>query len=199
MSFETALKHTLGFEGGYANSLTDAGGETFRGISRVSNPDWAGWAIIDSVKADLQAKGKINFHNSANWPLADKATAGNPVLKRLVEERYERGYYWPVERWKFDRTVTDKLFDIWVNIGPKTGARILQRAVNRLAVQRGAVDGAVGPKTIAAVKAADPRLLVKFIALEQESHYVKNTIPKYPKAKAEFLKRARWIPEADHA
>jgi lysozyme family protein len=202
MSFETALKHVLSFEGGYANSLTDAGGETFRGISRVSNPDWAGWAVIDSVKADLQAKGKINFHNSASWPLVDKAVDGNPVLKRLVSERYEREYYRPVLKWGLDQAATDKLFDIRVNCGPKTGARILQRAVNRSgdpAYNRISVDGAVGPLTLAAAKRIDGLRLAAAVAKEQEAHYVKNIIPKYPNAKDLFLKRARWLPEADNA
>lgn len=52
MGFDEALKQTLAFEGGYANDPDDRGGETFRGISRRSFPDWPGWALIDRAKRE---------------------------------------------------------------------------------------------------------------------------------------------------
>lgn len=45
------LPFTLKFEGGYANNKADKGGETYRGISRTNHPTWAGWPIIDKIKA----------------------------------------------------------------------------------------------------------------------------------------------------
>lgn len=41
---------TLQYEGGYANTAGDRGGETYRGISRVYNPAWQGWATVDARK-----------------------------------------------------------------------------------------------------------------------------------------------------
>ena len=41
---------TLQYEGGYANTAGDRGGETYRGISRVYNPSWQGWATVDARK-----------------------------------------------------------------------------------------------------------------------------------------------------
>ncbi len=44
------LPVTLKYEGGYSNVAGDKGGETYRGISRKSNPNWSGWKFIDKVK-----------------------------------------------------------------------------------------------------------------------------------------------------
>lgn len=48
--FDKAYFRTCKFEGGYANDKNDSGGETYKGISRVHNPKWGGWKIIDSYK-----------------------------------------------------------------------------------------------------------------------------------------------------
>ena len=42
-SYEITCKH----EGGYSFDPDDAGGETYKGISRRFNPQWSGWKIID--------------------------------------------------------------------------------------------------------------------------------------------------------
>jgi lysozyme family protein len=39
------IEFTLRNEGYYVNDKDDSGGETYRGISRVNFPKWAGWAI----------------------------------------------------------------------------------------------------------------------------------------------------------
>lgn len=44
------LPFTLSQEGGYSNNRYDSGGETYRGISRVKNPTWSGWQIVDRFK-----------------------------------------------------------------------------------------------------------------------------------------------------
>lgn len=55
------LPVTLEHEGGYANVVGDKGGETYCGISRVNNPKWQGWAIIDAKKK-LFSNGKIPWN-----------------------------------------------------------------------------------------------------------------------------------------
>jgi lysozyme family protein len=50
MSFSIAYKTVRSNEGGYRNLSYDAGGETYKGISRVYWPAWAGWKIIDEWK-----------------------------------------------------------------------------------------------------------------------------------------------------
>ena len=48
--FEKAFINTMGYEGGYVYDPDDAGGETYKGISRRYHPSWPGWRIIDKVK-----------------------------------------------------------------------------------------------------------------------------------------------------
>lgn len=38
------------YEGYYSNVSTDKGGETYAGVSRLYNPNWPGWQIVDSYK-----------------------------------------------------------------------------------------------------------------------------------------------------
>lgn len=35
-------------EGGWCNISGDAGGETYKGIARIPNPNWDGWPLIDA-------------------------------------------------------------------------------------------------------------------------------------------------------
>lgn len=48
--FNIAYKTVRSNEGGYRNVSWDAGGETYKGVARVYNPKWPGWAIIDAIK-----------------------------------------------------------------------------------------------------------------------------------------------------
>ena len=41
-NFEEAYKRTCKFEGGWVNKDGDSGKETYKGISRVANPNWSG-------------------------------------------------------------------------------------------------------------------------------------------------------------
>ena len=49
------IKQTLKHEGGYSNNKADKGGETYCGISRVYNPTWKGWLLLDKQKDKKQA------------------------------------------------------------------------------------------------------------------------------------------------
>ncbi len=80
MSFAEALKHTLEFEGGYANDPADRGGETFRGISRKNWPRWSGWDLIDQVKRKGADKNFINL--TFSHPGRGNGSPGGQVLPR---------------------------------------------------------------------------------------------------------------------
>jgi lysozyme family protein len=195
MSFETAYKQTAKFEAGYANDPRDPGGETFRGISRVSHPNWDGWPIVDQIKRELDERyGFISWTRMSSWKKVDVAAAKRPALTRLVSDYYEREFYRPILAWGLAERVTDKLFDINVNISPKNSNKILQRAINAISKTQVAVDGALGPVTLAAAKALNADALTRALARAQERFYLENTIPKFPNAKQSFLNRARWIP-----
>ena len=49
-NFKDALDKLLKLEGGYINDPDDAGGETYKGISRKNWKYWAGWASVDEAK-----------------------------------------------------------------------------------------------------------------------------------------------------
>lgn len=90
-------------------------------------------------------------------------------MRALTEEDVKPVYkklYW-------DRCWGDELpsgvdwavFDWAVNSGPSRAAKALQRAVNAKP------DGAIGPKTLDAVEAVDPRDIIEQLAEERELFY----------------------------
>ena len=77
------LPVVLKFEGGYSNMPGDKGGETYRGISRLKNPDWAGWKAIDKFKKpNILSKTKIIPQNTIF-----------PELELLVVNFYFDNYF----------------------------------------------------------------------------------------------------------
>jgi lysozyme family protein len=197
MGFQTAYEHVQQFEGGYANDSNDAGGETFRGISRVSHPDWEGWAIVDDIKNSL---GPQKWNSRNTWKKIDDLAAEKIGLNRLTRDFYEQNYYGPLFNLipKIPTLVIDKMFDLRVNMGAKNSNKILQRAINSLANKNLVVDGQLGPKTIDAAREIDPLNLVRAIAIAQEKFYEKMSyIQRNPAALPAFKRRARWIPNND--
>jgi lysozyme family protein len=88
MPFEDGYKQTAQFEGGYANVPGDKGGETFRGISRRSHPNWPGWKLIDFVKeTEGHAARTIDRHFD-----------NDQEMKKLVEEFYKTNYWDPLSK-----------------------------------------------------------------------------------------------------
>ncbi len=58
--FDAAFEKTAAIEGGYVFDPDDAGGETYKGISRRFNPSWGGWDKIDEVKKANPRKRKFD-------------------------------------------------------------------------------------------------------------------------------------------
>lgn len=192
MSFEKALKHMLEFEGGYANDPDDAGGETFRGVSRNNWPQWPGWALIDKTKAA----------GAKTVKLINARFAGDAEMERLVAEFYRVNFWRPFERLGLPDRLTDKLFDVGVNMGPGRAAKLLQTAVNDLGpVVKLAVDGAIGPRTLDALgllldtSAGEGRVLAAY-AEAQADHYraIVRSKPSQEKYLKGWLRRAAWLP-----
>jgi lysozyme family protein len=141
-NFEPALAYALQNEGGYSHDANDPGGETYRGISRVTFGTWEGWAIVDQEKAR---------------PAFPDSLAQNAILETLVAQFYQANF------WKFggviDPRVAVKLFDSYVN-RPTTSVRCLQLALNALQAGPVVADGKYGAQTEAHVNAADPTKLL---------------------------------------
>lgn len=134
----------LGKEGGYSNRASDLGGETYKGISRVHWPNWAGWPVVDQLKEPGDSVADIN-------QTLDDA----PELNMLVQKFYFDHFWQAVGCDKLPADIADEVFDTAVNQGTGTSAKYLQEAVNLLnnngsIVKDLKVDGVVGPVSLAA-------------------------------------------------
>ncbi|GAB3783244.1 putative peptidoglycan-binding domain-containing protein [Spirosoma horti] len=142
-NFEIGYPITSGHEGGYANNKLDTGGETYAGISRVWNPDWPGWKIVDAAKKQTSDVDQI-----------DAILARNEDLQADIAKFYKQNY-WDVNRLDAltNQAIANKLYDVGVNMGVGRASRMLQEALN-LTNNNGrsypdmVIDGIVGPKTV---------------------------------------------------
>lgn len=155
-AFESSFAKTSINEGGYANNPGDHGGETYRGIARNYWPAWKGWLIIDAAKADGKQPNSIK----------------SKPLDQLVSDFY-LGNFWAVlaAGQITAQEVADELFDTAVNMGISRAARFLQDALTILG-EKVAIDGKVGPATIAAANRVNPVLLVRILNILQGARYL---------------------------
>lgn len=102
-------------EGVYSNKHTDAGGETVCGISRVKQPQWAGWPAIDKLKL---------LHS--NLVELNAAILASESIMGIVVEFYK-------DFWLYDgvtsEAVAGKLFNMGVNLGLGGIASVVEEAL----------------------------------------------------------------------
>ncbi len=104
-NFEAAYNKVLGAEGGYSNVASDLGGETYAGISRVYNPGWAGWSIVDSLKA-----------NYPNHVIPRYTKFHDPALSQLIRDFYKKTQWDVVHGDSIkSQSVAEIIFDARVN------------------------------------------------------------------------------------
>jgi len=165
--FELAYEKTMGHEGGWVNDSTDAGGETYKGISRAYNGDWSGWAIIDYHKGD------------SDFPSCLDNIVG---LQNNVNSFYKEKY-WDVNRLDDvdDQDIAEEMFDTGVNMGVGRAAKFLQKSLNYLnrngsLYDELTVDGAIGPASLGALNIVlddgDERVLLTMLNVLQGQHYM---------------------------
>jgi lysozyme family protein len=150
----------LKWEGGFVNDPVDAGGATNMGVTIAT------WR---SVGYDKDGDGDIDV---TDLKLITKEDVVNRVLKP---------HYW--DRWKADQIESQSVANIlvdWVWGSGVHGIKIPQRL---LGVTQ---DGIVGPKTLAALNAQDPRTLFDRIKQEREVFF-NNIVKNNPKQKR-FIK-----------
>ena len=158
ISFEKSFNKTIKYEGGYSNNKFDKGGETYMGISKVYNPDWKGWKLLD--KNDSSDK-----------------------IFLLVKEYYRTEYWDKIKGDKLqNQKIADKVFDVAVNMGKNTSIKFLQKGLNLLNRNQKnykniKVDGIIGNKTLEALKyylKNDSYIyLLKIINILQGNKYIK--------------------------
>ena len=114
--FDEAYQRTLKFEGGWVNDDADSGKETYKGISRAANPNWAGWKIVDSYK------------KKSNFP---KNLDSDTKLQSLVKELYKTNYWDKVWGDKItNQKVANDLYDTGVNMGVAMSIKLSERQFN---------------------------------------------------------------------
>jgi lysozyme family protein len=155
--FTRAIESVIGREGRYSADPTDRGGATAWGITEaVARAE--GWT---GAMAELPREVTVGIYRRRYW-LA-------PGLDRIAV---------------LDAALAERLLDIGVNMGPPTGIRFLQRALNVLNRQGAAfadiaADGAFGPATERALASFlrtrgddGSRVLRGMIAAQQAVHYI---------------------------
>jgi len=157
--FNQAYAITMNNEGGYANDSNDHGGETWRGIARNFWPSWQGWLIVDSIKS--QDPASLN-----------NALGVNEQLEQFVLAFYKVEFWDCLSLSQLDnQQIANQLFDISVNMGTGTAAKILQEAINIYTNNALTIDEKVGPLTIAAASKLDVESLFNSINNLRKERY----------------------------
>lgn len=134
-SFHRALQQVLHHEGGWSDHPRDPGGATMKGITIRTYSEWLGRA---ATKEELRA-----------------------IPDAHVEAIYRRGYWDAVRGDDLPGGIDLMVFDFAVNAGRRRAIVTLQQAVNMPTASH---DGAIGPRTLAAVKDLTDRIGVPAVA-----------------------------------
>lgn len=172
--FEKAYAKTMSHEGGYVNDPDDAGGETYNGISRVYNPSWYGWTMIDSAKDEPNFPGSLKEDEDVEAAVHD----------------FYKDKYWDVNRLDdFPQDTAEEMFDTGVNMGTGRAGRFLQTALNYMnrdgsLFDELTVDGKIGPASLNALSECekDEDVLLAMLNTLQGRHYM-NYMDKKPSQK----------------
>ena len=126
--FKKAFEKTMEHEGGYAFDPDDAGGETYKGISRRYHPEWLGWQMIAVIRASTYMK-----EEESDQKVFFSALDQSEELRDNVMSIY-REHYW--DRFQGDlipsQRIANELFDTAVNMGVGRAVGFLQEALNLL-------------------------------------------------------------------
>lgn len=166
-SFDYAIGFILNHEGGFQCDPDDSG-------------NWTGGKCGVG-----ELKGTKFGIAAASYPHLDIRNLMLESAKNLY-----RADYWNRAYDDLDKRVGAKLFDIAVNCGTGTAAKILQRACGVID------DGAIGPKTMAAAQAIPPAELLDAICTHQKAYYaaIIKRDPRKSKYEKGWNKRAEWRP-----
>lgn len=197
-NFLKFLPGLLRREGGYVDHVLDSGGETYAGVARTYNPRWEGWAHVDLAKVKLGLKRPVP---RAKYADINKALAADATMPTLLSNFYKPNY-WDVlllDQVK-NQVLAEQMADHSASAGPSRPAAMIQFAVNQVtptSQARLTVDGVVGPRTIAAVNAADQAALLKAFVQLRRDHYEYRTATRTPApAVVALLKSLKVWPDA---
>jgi len=162
-TFATSAHLTGLAEGGYANNPSDAGGETFAGVSRKYWPNWPGWDIIDSVKEQTSSVQHLN-----------SALIGNADLTSQIASFYKSNF-WDVNSLDqiSDQEIANTVYDFGVNHGTIPAAKTLQQVCCDLE-NAGVlvIDGRIGQHTLDCVNSLPSFLVYNSYNSYRKSYYL---------------------------
>ena len=151
--FNRAVAVVLSHEGGFSNHGSDPGGATNHGISLR-------WLKTQGLYGDLDDDGDVDIEDILAIDIGHAT--------RIYREKFwQKNHYDRV----IDCDVATKVFDMSVNMGAYQAHKILQRALNSIG-DRLAVDGVIGPITVAATNTANPDDLLEALRHEQRLFYL---------------------------
>lgn len=183
-------------EGGYVFDPHDPGGETWRGIARVPNPHWAGWPLVDAHKArpDWPADCRVYPRNGLATALLEK----DPTLANLVREFYQAQYWNSLHLSEINsQCIASQLCDIGVNSGVGRVGHLAQYVLASSFGWQGAIDGQMGPATLAAINAAPaPAYYDALTATRRAFYQYRAGHPVAPPALVSLLHSVRLVPDA---
>jgi len=165
--FLEAYKITMRHEGGYSVDPDDAGGETYKGVSRRYNPKWEGWKVIDSMKINADFPAILNRL---------------PALQENIHNFYKK-YYWDSNRLDdvYNQAIANEMFDTAVNMGRGRAAKFLQESLcylnrNERLFDDLIIDGDIGPATLRSLdhilSNGEGILLLKVLNVLQGHYYL---------------------------
>lgn len=137
-NYEQSLRHVLVSEGGYSNNAHDPGGVTLNGVIQRE------YNRYRRNKGRPQRALTRSMQFTAEW-IAERS------------EIYHNNYGNPVAFDELPAGLDYTMFDYAVNSGIGRAPKVLQR------ILRVPVTGRLGPSTLAAVKARDPKVLIRAV------------------------------------
>jgi len=178
-NFEIIYPTLIKYEGYYANIPTDKGGETYMGVSRVYNPTWAGWKIVDAYK-----------NNYANRVIPYNTRIPSAELEALVKieaKRFFSAMYGEQINSTAIATIAAQLF--W---GSSDGIKyVIQRAAKNLGAKI-SLDNVLGTETVKAInKLPEPELYAEVKKLYKS--YFTTVGNSQPEFKEGWLNRVNYV------
>jgi lysozyme family protein len=160
----------LANEGGYVFDPHDPGGETWAGVSRVFNPRWPGWPLIDAHKAQADWPQNCNI-----YPRNKLATAKLKPDARLATavQSFYQAQYWDSQHLGAikNQCIASQLCDIGVNSGTGRVGKIAQYVLASSFGWQGQIDGQLGPLTVAAINAAPAQAYYDALVAARRAFY----------------------------
>lgn len=175
-AFALAIPVVLQHEGHSSFDPQDAGGPTHYGISLRF------LKTLDELEASGFLAGDINHDG-----VIDAKDIQDLGCKDAIA-LYHRYWWQPYGYERIEnQALATKVFDLTVNMGSQASHRCLQRAVRAAVGPRLVEDGVFGAKTLSAVNALDPALLLVAYRSEAAGYYRSLHQPRF---EAGWLNRA---------